>query len=89
MTVEITGVPAFDAAAAQSEQLLQQDVASARLNDGVRPPPTPTAMLPLQTDLNAAHVRHYRRLAQAAIANGMTPNNFTAALRSLGAGLYA
>jgi hypothetical protein len=79
---------AFRAAAVASEQLLQQDLGPQNLPDNSGIPgrcTVPVPPLPAAT-VNAATVRHYRRLIAAGQATGVSTASFSLAIRELTGG---
>ena len=70
-----------NSAAANSEMLLQVEVANARATFNAGGTSAAFAAAAKTTD-----IAHYRRLRASAIANGLSPADATMALRSLGTG---
>jgi hypothetical protein len=79
---------AFQAAAIASERLLQQDLGPNNIQDNSGIPgrcTVPVPPLPAAT-VNAATVRHYRRLIAAALANNISPASYVLAIKELTGG---
>jgi hypothetical protein len=80
--------PQFHAAACASERLLQQDLGPQNLQDnsGIAGRVTVPAPPLSAAAVNAATVRHYRRLIVAAQQNHISPANYMMAIRELTGG---
>jgi hypothetical protein len=81
------GILEHQAAVAQSEQIRLQALGPLTVQNqpSAGPPALPVAPLS-QVAVNNITIAHYRRLRASAIANGITPAPYIAALQSLGTG---